>query len=113
MEATRSSSNMWISVSQKLCGRYGPDVGYVLGKAENLTMSYLRINKNGKLIRDSIQHTCIQAPRIGSVPTLVVPLEKTLGPDDDHRFKAVLETRVCRSVHSPCLHRQYSLYRKS
>ncbi|KAL5535377.1 hypothetical protein ACEPAF_3471 [Sanghuangporus sanghuang] len=46
-----------------------------LGKAENLSMSFLRINPKG------------------TVPTLVVPLAKTLAPDDDHRFKAVTDTK--------------------
>lgn len=30
----------------------------------------------------------------GTVPTLVVPLAKTLAPDDDHRYKAVTDTKV-------------------
>ncbi|EJD04111.1 uncharacterized protein FOMMEDRAFT_140176 [Fomitiporia mediterranea MF3/22] len=46
-----------------------------LGKAENLSLSFLRINPQG------------------TVPTLVVPLEKTLAPDDDHRYKAVTDTK--------------------
>ncbi|KAH8120159.1 hypothetical protein DFH11DRAFT_1558649 [Phellopilus nigrolimitatus] len=30
----------------------------------------------------------------GTIPTLVVPLERTLAPDDDHRYKAITETKA-------------------
>lgn len=32
----------------------------------------------------------------GTIPTLVVPLEKTLAPEDDHRYKALTDTKVAR-----------------
>lgn len=46
-----------------------------IATAENLSMSFLRINPKG------------------TIPTLVVPLEKTLAPEDDHRYKALTDTK--------------------
>jgi len=44
-------------------------------KGENLAVTFLRLNPKGTL------------------PTLVVPLAKTLSPEDDHRFKAITDTK--------------------
>ena len=34
-------------------------------------------------------------PPIATVPTLVVPLQKTLGPDTESRYKAITDTKAC------------------
>ncbi|TDL28645.1 hypothetical protein BD410DRAFT_824311 [Rickenella mellea] len=46
-----------------------------IGKAENLSLACLRLNPKG------------------TIPTLVVPLENTLAPELEHRFKAVTDTK--------------------
>ncbi|PSS37653.1 hypothetical protein PHLCEN_2v477 [Hermanssonia centrifuga] len=48
-----------------------------LFKGENFSPSYLRINNNA------------------TVPTLVVPLETTLDPEVESRYKAIKDTKVC------------------
>ena len=68
---------------------------HFVGKAENMSMQFLRLNKNGaKRFSTTIKIGPIQGHLVGTVPTLVVPLEKTLGPEDDHRFRSIAETKV-------------------
>ncbi|THH11191.1 hypothetical protein EW145_g792 [Phellinidium pouzarii] len=74
--------SVWSSSALLALAEKGYDDGEVelkivnLAKAENLSISFLRINSKG------------------TVPTLVVPLEKTLAPDDDHLYKAVTDTKA-------------------
>ncbi|KAH9950372.1 hypothetical protein B0H21DRAFT_819183 [Amylocystis lapponica] len=62
---------------------YGPDELDLktvdLAKGDNFSPSYLRLNPNA------------------TVPTLVVPLHKTLGPDMESRYKALQDTKA-RSI---------------
>ncbi|KAI5121249.1 hypothetical protein M0805_002295 [Coniferiporia weirii] len=77
-----SRDSAWSSAALLALAEKGYDDGEIelkvvdIGRAENMTMSFLRINPKG------------------TVPTLVVPLERTLAPNDDHRYKAVTDTKA-------------------
>ena len=42
--------------------------------------------------------------RLGTVPTLVVPLQKTLAPEIESRYKAIQDTKVLQRVHKYRIH---------
>ncbi|KAH9944341.1 uncharacterized protein BXZ73DRAFT_39396 [Epithele typhae] len=79
-----SPQSIWASVpllalEEKGYGSDEVDLKAVdIAKGENFAPSYLRLNPSGK--------SC-------TVPTLVVPLEKTLSPEIESRYKAIQDTK--------------------
>src|ERR1700676_205319 len=73
-----------------------PDAVHVV-QGENLAPSYLRINPKGAPVLSHFPELCIDAScnrGPATVPSLVVPLEKSLAPDCEVRFKSINDTRV-------------------
>lgn len=65
-----------------------------LAKGENFSPSFLRINPKGTI--HITTPLAISDSRIssGTVPTLVVPLQNTLAPDMESRYKAITDTEA-------------------
>lgn len=64
----------------------------MLGKGENFDPTFLRLNPKGMS-----QVLCVDRqynPFTATVPTLVVPLQKTLSEDVDSRYRAITDTKV-------------------
>ncbi|RPD82505.1 hypothetical protein L226DRAFT_578786 [Lentinus tigrinus ALCF2SS1-7] len=80
-----SPASIWASVpllalEEKGYGSDEVDLKEVnLATGENFRPSYLRLNP------------------AGTVPTLVVPLQKTLSPEIESRYKAIQDTKACQS----------------
>lgn len=67
----------------------------VTAKGENFEPTYLRLNPAGTSF--TIHPLCTthsQRGVPGTVPTLVVPLDKTISPEIESRYKAIQDTKV-------------------
>ena len=75
---------------------YNTIYSFGTAKGENFDPSYLRLNPHGmwgSAYRSRNNRTQL-SDNAGTVPTLVVPLEKTLSPEIESRYKAIQDTRV-------------------